>query len=348
MKDNPLTADLDHILDHTRELWDELRGERIFITGGTGFFGCWLLESFLWANKRLRLKSSAAVLTRDPMAFKQKVPHIGNADSIHFLVGDGDCFVFPEGNYPFIIHAATDTRPLTTPDDAINIFQHNIQMTSRVLEFAQTHQTKKLLFTSSGAVYGKQSANISHIPEDYAGAPDPLNINTAYGQSKRASEFLCTAAASDRFEVKIGRCFAFMGPYLPINSNYAVGNFIHDVINGRPITISGDGTPLRSYLYASDLAIWLWTILLRGKSGTAYNVGSDQAVSIRQLASEIANRTDPRVDIQVLTPPTPGAPIQQYVPSIELAKKDLGLQVWMDRPASIEKTFQYYLKTRGG
>jgi hypothetical protein len=69
-------SDLNHILDHTRDLWDEIWGEKIFIAGGTGFFGCWLLESFLWINQWLKHDSRATVLTRSPQAFIAKAPHL--------------------------------------------------------------------------------------------------------------------------------------------------------------------------------------------------------------------------------------------------------------------------------
>src|SRR5260221_10913153 len=105
---NILATDLDHILGCTEGLWEDLRGERIFITGGTGFFGCWLLESFAWANDRLGLGASALVLTRNPDAFAKRVPRLARHPAVHFHVGDVRSFEFPHGECSHVVHAATD------------------------------------------------------------------------------------------------------------------------------------------------------------------------------------------------------------------------------------------------
>ncbi len=75
-KENKLKQDLNLVLEHTQDLWSELKGQRLFITGGTGFFGCWLLETFLWANDKLKLDASLLVLTRHPENFLRKAPHL--------------------------------------------------------------------------------------------------------------------------------------------------------------------------------------------------------------------------------------------------------------------------------
>ena len=106
LSDNPLAEDLDHILTHTRDLWEELRDQRIFITGGTGFFGCWLLESFAWANDKLNLNAEALVLTRNYEAFLKKAPHLATNPAIKFHIGDVKDFVFPEGKFSHLIHSA--------------------------------------------------------------------------------------------------------------------------------------------------------------------------------------------------------------------------------------------------
>jgi dTDP-glucose 4,6-dehydratase len=193
--ENPLAEDLDHILEHTIGLWEELRGQNLFITGGTGFFGCWLLESFAWVNDQLKLGALATVLTRSPESFINKAPHLANHPTIRLIQGDVKSFEFPEGNFPYVIHAATESSAKLNIENPLLMFDTIVEGTRRVLEFARTHETRKFLLTSSGAVYGKQPPEITHIPEEYVGAPDMMDTGSAYGEGKRAAELLCTLYA---------------------------------------------------------------------------------------------------------------------------------------------------------
>jgi len=343
MNINPLASDLDHVLDHTRGLWDELRGARIFITGGTGFFGSWLLESFLWANHKLDLKANAVILTRQPAAVKQTLPHLMLDPAISLHEGDVRNFEFPKGEYSHIIHAASESSAHLIPDNLLTMYDTIVNGTYHTLDFAAQCKAEKFLFTSSGAVYGPQDPALEYLSEDtprrdYDGF---LDMRSVYCEGKRAAELLTKIYAS-KIITTSARCFAFVGPYLPLDSHFAVGNFIRDGLAGRAIEVNGDGTPYRSYLYAADLAIWLWTILMRGESGLAYNVGSDQAISIGELAHTVSSLFDPHLPVHIHQKQAAGKMPERYIPSTRLVAKMLGLEAWVSIHGALRRTMQWH------
>ena len=331
--------DLEHVLEQTRSLWEQLRGKRLFITGATGFFGIWLLETFSFANEKLGLGAELVGLTRNPAAFAAKAPHIVANPSISFHQGDVRDFEFPSGKFSHVIHAGTTSSGPVPPLEMLDTIT---QGTRRVLDFSVAAGVKRFLFISSGAVYGQQPSEMTNIPETYVGAPDPMNPASAYGEGKRVGELLCALYHQQHgLEPAIARCFAFVGPHLPLNAHFAIGNFIRDAMNGIPIEIK-NGAPSRSYLYAADLAIWLWTILFKGQACHPYNVGSDQEITIADLAKTVPFALG--VSVQSLLPSLPNFnfPPSRYVPDTSRAKNALGLESLIGIQESIKRTANWH------
>jgi dTDP-glucose 4,6-dehydratase len=342
---NPLGEDLDHVLAHTAGLWEELRGRRLFITGGTGFFGCWLLESFAWANDRLGLDAEAVVLTRNPDAFAGKAPHLAGHPAISLHAGDVRSFAFPHGPFVCVVHAATETGTAPGVIDPLALFDTIVQGTRRALEFARVCGARQFLLTSSGAVYGRQPPGLDRLAENHPGAPEPADPRSAYAEGKRAAEQL-GALYHARFglETKIARCFAFVGPHLPLDGPFAAGNFLRDGLRGGPVRVGGDGTPYRSYLYAADLAAWLWTILSRGVPCRPYNVGGDEPVTIAELARRVARPFD--AGVHVARPAEPGRAAERYVPDVSRARDELGLRSWVPLDEALGRTVRWHRERR--
>ncbi len=337
-------TDLAHIWQQAARCITELDSARLFITGGTGFFGCWLLESLRYAKAHLGLRTELVVLTRDPAAFMKKMPHLAKMPGLQLLRGDVTTFTYPPGEFTHVIHAATEASATLNQEKPLTMLDTITEGTRHTLNFAAQAHVRKFLFTSSGAVYGVQPPTLSHINETYLGAPDSLEASSAYGLGKRLAEHLCVVHSRQYgFEVKIARCFAFVGPYLPLMSHFAIGNFINNVRQQNPIQILGDGSPYRSYLYAADLVVWLWIILCQGETGRAYNVGSEEATNLADLASLVAQSTHLNLPVLIAKKRDQNALPARYVPQTQRAQKELQLSQCVSLEDSIQRTLRWSL-----
>lgn len=324
--------DIQRALETLRPVWGRLDGARIFMTGGTGFIGRWMLEVLAQSPARVEV----VLLSRDPQGFARRAPHL--AKRFQMTAGCITGFDEPDGHFTHVIHGATDASAHMTEHNPKGMFDTIVGGTCRVLDFACRHGNSRVLFMSSGAVYGVLPPELSHVDEGWLGGPDPRDPRSAYAEGKRAAETLCAIYGKQSgLDVVTARIFALLGPMLPLDIHFAAGNFIRDAMAGRPIRIQGDGRPVRSYLYAADLAVWLWTMLAEAAPGSVYNCGSEEAVSIRELACRIAAVLGgPKVE--VLGRPDSGWNPGRYVPSTHAIRTDLGLCATVGLDDAIRRT----------
>ena len=169
MSTKPLPpSDLAEVLTLAQPSFESLRGARLFITGGTGFFGHWLLESLLHANRVLSLGLQTTVLTRSAAGFEERSPHITSDPAITLLEGDIRSFPFPAEPHTHILHAATDSGGQQADRPAFELAESILDGTRHVLRFARETGAARLLYTSTGAVYGR-ATTLLHTPENLYG-----------------------------------------------------------------------------------------------------------------------------------------------------------------------------------
>jgi dTDP-glucose 4,6-dehydratase len=267
-----------------------------------------------------------------------KAPHLASCSSFYFLEGNILDFKAPPEKFTHIIHGATEASAELNEHDPLLMYSTIVEGTQRILEVARQIPTARLLFLSSGAVYGAQPWDMERVGEDFLGGPDPTVARNAYGEAKRASEMLC-AIFHKQFGVVtvIARIFTLLGPYLSLGTHFAAGNFISDAMHGRPITVNGNGLPRRSYMYAGDLVVWLLHLLCHGKPSHPYNVGSERSVSIAELAQAVADVLgDGRTT--VLGAADQGWNPGRYIPSTSRMREEFGVRETVDLKQSILRT----------
>ena len=349
--------DLDDILNAAGPDLDTLRSARVLVTGASGFVGGWLLEALARADHRLRLGLRVVALCRDP----GRIPaHLRADPAVELVAADVRSLTVGrlDGSVDAIIHAATPASAALNAARPIEMIETIVEGMRRLLDVAASFGAIPLLFTSSGAVYGPLPSTMARVDEDYRGGPDPLDPRFAYHEAKRMAELLCSIAVRDGgaagVQVKIARLFAFVGPRLPLDAHFAIGNFIRDRLSGRDIVVEGDGTAVRSYMYAADMVMWLLAVLVRGVTGRAYNVGSERAVEIATLASAVATLSGrgPIADlasraVHVRGVPTAGASIDRYVPATDRARTELQLDETVDLDVAVRRTIEWHLLSPG-
>lgn len=311
--------DLEEIVERLSTDLDKWSDASILVTGGSGFVGSWLVASLIWAAQRLKLGLTLQILSRKPWL----IP-LEESRSLRLVQGDV-LDLPPLARSDVIVHGAAVSSAAVGDgsDQPLQMAATIIDGTRALLEVAAGSKAR-FLYISSGAVYGRQSVPV--LSESDSLGPDPLDPNSAYGGAKRLAETWCAATTKDgQVEAVIARPFSFLGPRLPLDQHFAAGNFVADLIAGRPIRVTGDGTSVRSYLYAGELAEWLLTILSRGTAGRAYNVGSPEAVTIGDLATRVSRLSDPPLQVEVNGSTTGDTP-HRYVPDVRLAANELGLQ----------------------
>ena len=340
-----ILSDLEEINQSSTSDLEEIVNKPLVITGASGFVGTWLTLSWVSARKKLNGRGQLLITSRNPQSLLPLISVIDSRSPITALSSDIRNLHIPsefrDGN---LIHAATPASAALNSSDPATMLKVIIEGQERVITEA-LRMNNKLLFLSSGAVYGRQPLDLSHLPETWEGAPQIGDSNSAYHEGKRVAELMGNIAATKQgLQFVTARLFAFIAPFLPLGTHFAAGNFIRDAVTSNQIEIKSGGGSVRSYLYATDLCSSLWALLARGESMRAYNVGSEQEVTIKDLALEVASCTNRNTEV-VIQGVDNTENVNRYVPSVDRALKELGTSQVVHLSQAISRTSAWLKET---
>jgi nucleoside-diphosphate-sugar epimerase len=337
-----IRLDMAEIVDRASDDLKTVTDGPLVLTGSTGFVGTWLTLSFLEAKRKLGSRGDLILVSRNPLGQRRLLEEAGYGSGYRTISSDVRLLSpnsVPEGAR--FIHAATPARASLNNSRPLEMLNIIVDGQKNLLEVAHATGTKGFLFLSSGAVYGKQPVDLEGFNEDWSGAPSVVDPQNAYHEGKRVAELMGNLYQSSlNLPFVTARLFAFLAPFLPLDEHFAAGNFIGDAVVGRDISIQSGGGSIRSYQYGTDMSVWLWAILARGESGHAYNVGSDQSVTILELAQRVTAQSLDGVQVRVKGVDTPKN-ISRYVPAVHRAKLTLCLENCVQLDEAIHRTLRW-------
>jgi dTDP-glucose 4,6-dehydratase len=310
----------------------------LLVIGGTGFFGKSILDAFQRNMLNPWSIDKITIIARRPEEIQGEYSKL-ITKRVKFIKGD-ICSISELPFADFVIHAAasTDARNYiaSSSTERSNIIRGTLNYCELAKKF---HQKSKIVYVSSGAVYGPQPHDLEKIPEDFVflDAEKLPENKRDYAYAKRDSEKAIIDLCLIGLNVSIARCFAFIGPWLPLDQHFAIGNFINDGLNNRKIKVIAKYKVYRSYMYADDLVEWLMTIADKSNpSCPIYNVGSDQEILMNDLASKIGDFFHQETDML----PHSSDDVDIYIPDISRAIKDLKLHLKYNLDEAISSTVE--------
>ena len=287
--------------------WDDLAGRTVLVTGAAGFLPAYMVETLLFLNeKHPDQKTRVLGLVRHEGRARARFAAYEGRPDLKLVVGDVSGPVDFGEPVHYIIHAASQASPKYYKSDPVGTLSANIAGTQRLLEMAREQGTKSFLFFSSGEVYGRISDAQVPTREDDYGPVDPMDVRSCYGESKRMGETMCVAwHAQYGVPARVARPFHTYGPGMSLDDGRVFADFVADIVAGRDIVMKSDGRATRAFCYLADAAAGFFTVLLKGTSGEAYNVGNDKAESsILDLALRLV-ALFPEKDLRVVQQPVP-------------------------------------------
>jgi nucleoside-diphosphate-sugar epimerase len=330
--------------------WEGLEDSAILITGGTGFMGSWLAEFFCYLNDAQKTKIRLYLLARDKGKFLSGLPHIASRCDVEFIRCDTRNVVDIPKDTNYVIHAAATPDSRFHASNPIETMTTIAEGTGAILKAAdRVSNLKMFVNVSSSAVYGAAFPAPDKIRESYTGAPECAAVTSAYGESKRYAETLCSAARTEaRLPVVTIRPFTFIGPYQKIDAPWAINNFIADALERKAIRILGDGMTVRGVMYGSDMALWIAVIMFMAKSGQVYNLGNDHGLSLHAIAQRIASEVRPSPEILLNASLTGPIASSVLVPDTSTAQRDFGLRILTDIDTAVVRSIRWYRMLRRG
>jgi dTDP-glucose 4,6-dehydratase len=323
----------------------DLRGASVLVTGGTGFVGTWMAEWLTHLNDEHGFGTRVHLLARHADAFRERSPHLTWRADVHVHEGDIRNVTELPGDVTWIVHAAGTPDSRTHATDPLRTLHTFAGGTDALLRAAvRLERVNRIAHVSSGLIYGPQPLDLERIPEGFRGGADCSSVASAYGEAKRVAETYCAAYRSEhRLPTLNVRPFAFLGPHQYLDRPWAVNNFLQDALRGGPIRILGNAETVRSYLYPSDLVVWLSTMLVHGRPGHDYNLGSPEAVTLGDLAQRIAGASPRRPRVQSSAPGQRPAHPSRFVPDTSQVASELGLRLTVDLDEAIRRTMAWHL-----